>query len=78
MQNHIMKNEGMTPSLSNAGSGAVHHHFFACPICGDEVGGFTITGDGEDDWDTHKDKFCRKCGQKIDWSDVEWSAIYRY
>ena len=72
-----MKNKGLVPVLCNAGSNAVHHHYFGCPVCGHEVGGFTITGAGEDDWGTHKDKFCSECGQKINWSNVEWSTIYR-
>ena len=72
-----MKNKGLAPVLCNAGSGSIHHHYFGCPVCWSEVGGFTITGDGEDDWGTHEDKFCSECGQKIDWRNVEWSTIYR-
>lgn len=72
-----MRDKGVTPVLRNAGSNTVHHHYFGCPICGSEVGGFVITGGG-DDWSTHQDNFCSKCGHKIDWSNVKWEAIYRY
>lgn len=37
-----MKKKGLSPVLCNAGSNAVHHHYFGCPVCGSEVGGFTI------------------------------------
>lgn len=70
--------KGLSPVLCNSGSSRIHHHYFGCPICGNEVGGFLITGGAENDWSTHKDKFCSECGQKIDWSKVEWSTIYRY
>ena len=50
-----MKNQGLAPVLCNAGSGSIHHHYFGCPVCGSEGGGFTISGDGEDDWGTHED-----------------------
>jgi len=63
---HHLKNvDGLEPVLCNAGSNAVHHHFFGCPVCGTKVGGFVITGSGDDDWSTHEDKFCKECGQKI-------------
>lgn len=71
-----IRNKGAAPVLCNAGSNSIHHHYFGCPVCGSDVGGFTITGDSEDDWGTHEDKFCSECGQKIDWSNVEWSTIY--
>lgn len=73
-----IRNKGVAPVLCNAGSNSIHHHYFGCPVCGSEVGGVTITGDGEDDWGTHEDKFCSECGQRVDWSNVEWSTIYRY
>lgn len=73
-----MNSKGLTPVLCNAGSNAVHHHYFGCPRCGSKVGGFTIIGNGENDWGTHKDKFCSECGQKIDWRNVEWATIYQY
>ena len=73
-----MENKGRTPILCNAGSNAIHHHYFGCPVCGSEVGGFIITGTGDDDWSTHQDKFCKECGQKMDWKNVEGSTIYRY
>lgn len=73
-----MANNGLSPVLCNAGSNAVHHHYFGCPVCGAEVGGFIITGNGEDDWSTHTDKFCKECGQRIDWNNTEWSDIYRH
>lgn len=72
-----MKNSGLSAVLCNAGSGAIHHHYFGCPICGAEVGGFTA-GCTDDDWGTHKDNFCRKCGQKINWDSTKWSDIYQY
>lgn len=75
-----MKNaeNGLAPVLCNSGSGAIHHHHFGCPICGNKVGGFLSTGNGADDWGTHQDKFCSECGQKIDWNNTEWSTIYRF
>lgn len=81
MKIFMKKNEnGLSPALCNAGMGSryIHHHYFGCPICGNKVGGFLITGSGEDDWSTHQDKFCSECGQKIDWSNTEWSTIYRF
>lgn len=81
MKIFMKKNEnGLSPVLCNAGMGSryIHHHYFGCPICGNKVGGFLITGSGEDDWSTHQDKFCSECGQKIDWSNTEWSTIYRF
>lgn len=73
-----MKNvkKGLAPVLCNSGSGAIHHHHFGCPICGNKVGGFLWAG--KDDWSTHQDNFCKECGQKIDWSNTEWSTIYRW
>lgn len=44
---------------------------FVCPTCGRWVGGYTITGGGENDWGYEKNKFCRECGQKIDWSEYK-------
>ncbi len=81
MKIFMKKNEnGLSPVLCNAGMGSryIHHHYFGCPICGNKVGGFLITGSGEDDWSTHQDKFCSECGQKIDWNNTEWSTIYRF
>lgn len=81
---HHLKNvddvgsSGLAPVLCNAGSNAIHHHYFGCPTCGSEVGGFIVTGSGDDDWSTHEDKFCKECGQKIDWSNTEFSSIYKY
>ena len=69
---------GLAPVLCNSGSGAIHHHHFGCPICGNKVGGFLSTGNGTDDWGTHQDKFCSECGQRIDWNNIEWSSIYRF
>lgn len=73
-----MKSKGISPVLCNAGSSAIYHHYFGCPVCGSEVSGFTITGTGENDRSTHEDKFCSEYGQRIDWSNTEWSTIYRY
>lgn len=81
MKIFMKKNEnGLSPVLCNSGTGSryIHHHYFGCPICGNKVGGFLITGSGEDDWSTHQDKFCSECGQKIDWNNTEWSTIYRF
>ena len=70
-------NKGISPVLYNAGSNAIHHHYFGCPICGNKVGGFLSTGNSENDWSVHKDKFCSECGQKIDWSKTVWETIYK-
>lgn len=72
-----MRDKVVTPVLRKTGSDAIHHHYFGCPVCGSEVGGFVITGSGDDDWSTHQDKFCSECGQRIDWSNVQWETIYR-
>ena len=64
--------------LCNSGSHSIHHHHFGCPICGHKVGGFLATGGGQEDWTTHRDKFCGECGQQIDWSNTEWETIYCY
>lgn len=42
-------------------------HYWMCPHCKNRVGGYLITGSGEDDWSYHEDKFCKECGAKIDW-----------
>ena len=65
--------KGVNPVVCNGGY--VHHKFFGCPRCGKEVGGYVITGDGPDDWSTHKGNYCPECGQKIDWSGVNFFAI---
>lgn len=75
----MVKNiEKSSPVLCHAPIGAIHHHYFGCPRCGNEVGGFTRTGHGPDDWGTHTDKFCSECGQAIDWSKTVWESIYRH
>ena len=75
-----MSVKGLSPVLckTDMGSRYIHHHYFGCPICGNKVGGFLITGSGEDDCSTHEDKFCDECGQKINWSNTEWLDIYKY
>ncbi|MBQ5871451.1 MAG: hypothetical protein IIW69_03445 [Bacteroidaceae bacterium] len=72
-----MKHKSLSPLLLKNSNSRVHHHFFACPACHAEVGGFVITGQGEDDWSTHTDKFCSECGQPIDWSKTNWFDIYK-
>jgi hypothetical protein len=72
-----LKTKGLPPILCNAGSGAVHHHYFGCPVCGNEVGGFVITGTGSEDWCTHQDSYCSECGQNISWQNTNWAAIYK-
>lgn len=37
------EDSGLVPVLLHAGNNAVHHHYFGCPVCGAEVGGFIIT-----------------------------------
>lgn len=73
----MSNNKGIPPVLCNAGSGAVHHHYFGCPKCGHEVGGFVLTGSGSDDWGAHQDSYCSCCGQKILWQKTNWAAIYK-
>lgn len=43
-------------------------HYWSCPNCKTRVGGFIITGKGEDDWGYEEDKFCKECGAKINWN----------
>lgn len=42
---------------------------FLCPNCKTKVGGYYITGCGENDWCYTKDKFCKNCGMKINWEE---------
>lgn len=51
--------------------------YWACPCCKHQVGGYTFSGTGENDWGAHQDKFCPECGSKIDWDNVNWYAINR-
>lgn len=67
---------GAAPVICSGGY--AHHHYWGCPVCGSEVGGFVITGMGDNDWSTHQDKFCKECGKKIDWSNTNWSLIYKF
>ncbi len=69
----LRSNTGVPPVICHGG--IAHPRFFGCPRCGAEVGGYRITGSGRDDWDTHKDKFCQVCGQKIDWSNINFFDI---
>lgn len=62
---------GLPPMICNG----LRRKYFVCPICDWEVGGYVITGPGDDDWDTHMDKFCCQCGQKIDWSHINFQDI---
>lgn len=70
---HISSHSMNTPVICHGG--IAHPKFFGCPRCAKEVGGYVITGDGPDDWSTHKDKFCSECGQKIDWDGVDFYEI---
>ena len=67
-----MTRKGLAPVLCNAGSNATRHHYFGCPVCGSEVGGFAITEDGENGWSTHEDKFCRNVDKES--TGVMWSG----
>lgn len=69
-------NSGATPILKK--KLFEHDNYFACPSCWNEVGGYVITGSGEDDWDVHQDKFCSDCGQKINWEGVKWEDIHKF
>lgn len=69
------KLEAISPILCDGGS--IHHHFFGCPECHTEVGGFISTGSTDNDWTTHQDEFCKECGKRIDWTDVIWEEIYK-
>lgn len=42
-------------------------YYWLCPKCKNRVGGFIITGRGDNDWSYEKDKFCKECGAKILW-----------
>ena len=70
---HISSREINRPAMCNGG--IVNPKFFGCPRCGNEVGGYVITGDGPDDWSTHQDKLCSECGQRIDWDGVNFFEI---
>ncbi len=43
---------------------------YHCPACDEKVGGYEITGGGDNDWGYIKHKFCPKCGEKIDWEGI--------
>lgn len=45
--------------------------FFVCPSCGEKVGGYFITGGGDNDWGYHQDNFCSNCGMKMNWENVQ-------
>ena len=70
---HMSSRKNNNPVICRGG--IAHPKFFGCPRCGKEVGGYVITGDGPDDWSTHKDKFCSECGQKIDWDGVNFFEV---
>lgn len=70
---HISSRKTNQPIICH--DGITHPKFFGCPRCGNEVGGYVITGDGPDDWSTHRDKFCSECGHRIDWNGVNFSEI---
>lgn len=70
---HISSRKTNRPAICDGG--IAHPKFFGCPRCGNEVGGYVITGDGPDDWSTHRDKFCSECGQRIDWNGVNFYEI---
>lgn len=57
--------EGLKPIKSND---IYRSETWLCPNCNNFVGGYIITGRGDDDWSYEKNKFCRECGTKIDWS----------
>jgi len=42
-------------------------YYWMCPICNNRVGGYIITGSGDNDWGYKEDKFCSECGTKIKW-----------
>ena len=42
-------------------------HYYTCPVCGQWVGGYVITGSSFEDWSYEQNKFCRNCGTKINW-----------
>lgn len=72
-----MRKDGLGIAPQVCGPGYDNNKFFGCPRCGTKVGGYIITGGGENDWGTHEDKFCRKCGQKINWDGVDFCSINR-
>lgn len=69
-----MAAKGESPVLAK--NPLTYKKYFACPKCGTSVGGFTITGSGEDDWGSYQHNFCPVCGQQITWSKTNWSDIY--
>ena len=42
-------------------------YYWLCPKCNHRVGGYIITGSGDDDWGYEEYKFCRECGTEINW-----------
>ena len=63
-----VNNVGLRPIKSKDRDRATLEHYWMCPKCQTRVGGYAITGRGEDDWVYDQDKFCKECGTKIDWS----------
>lgn len=64
------------PFLINPKGSARNHPRYACPRCGNKVGGFyyrdKLTGN---DLGVFQDKCCVACGLHIDWSESTFSDI---
>ena len=59
---------GLRPIKTVGRERSTGEHYWICPNCNNSVGGYVITGGGDDDWSYEEDKFCRECGTKINWN----------
>lgn len=62
-----MTDKGLAP-VKSTDRDRTGEHYWLCPSCCGRVGGYVITGSGDDDWGYEKNKFCKECGTKIDWN----------
>ena len=62
-----MHKRGLKPIKSSDRDRSLEHYWL-CPNCKNRVGGYIITGGGDNDWGYEQDKFCSECGTKIDWT----------
>lgn len=57
-------NQGYGVAPRVCGTRYDHNKFFGCPRCGTKVGGYIITGGGENDWGRIQISFVTSAGRK--------------
>ena len=63
----MKNNKSLKPIKSLERDHSTGDHYWMCPKCNNWVGGYIITGPGENDWGYKKSTFCDECGTKILW-----------